>query len=119
MTDLGLNTSIVEKYKNNIQKGARPICVLLKLKDSWSIFVLDGHHKLTAYSQLKINPQVLVISKLDNHKIDSTTTGLNILKELGLSDKKIIDCFQNEVTNKIYEKFFINCYSKGLKELGL
>ncbi|MEM9929891.1 MAG: hypothetical protein AAF840_08745, partial [Bacteroidota bacterium] len=46
-------------------EGDRPIVVLTNIAGSEQVFVLDGHHKLTAYLALKIPPKTLLISKLD------------------------------------------------------
>lgn len=49
--------------------------------------MIDGHHKLNAYRELKINPRDLIISKIENSIIEPNQ-GIEILKKLGLNVKK-------------------------------
>ncbi len=107
--------SVVEKYKSKIKKGERPICVLFKLQDSWTIFVIDGHHKLNAYKELKINPKALIISKIENRAVE-TNQGIEIMKKLGLNDEKFITTFKYESEKKYYERNFKNHYQNGLNK---
>lgn len=113
LTQKYLDPSIVEQYKSNIQKGDRPICVLFKLKASWTIFVLDGHHKLHAYQALKINPKALIISKIEDSEV-KTNYAVEIMKNLGLNDEKYITAFKHERDKKYYEYNFKNHYQNGL-----
>lgn len=110
-----LDLSIVEKYKSIIKKGERSICDLFKLHDSWTIFVIDGHHKYNAYRELKINPRALIISKIENSIIEPNQ-GIEIMKKLGLNDEKIINSFKHESEKKHYEDNFKNHYQNGLDE---
>ena len=114
-TQKNLDISLVAKYKSKIKKGERPICVLFKLQNSWTIFVIDGHHKLNAYRELKTNPKALLISKIENSIIE-TNQGIEILKKLGLNDEKFITTFKNEREKKYYEDNFKNYYQNGLNE---
>ena len=61
---------ISEHYKKIIKEGIKPIVILynhnyeLENDTEWSHdFVLDGHHKLIAYDELRISPIRLIISK--------------------------------------------------------
>ena len=109
-----LDETIVSEYKEQIQKGERPIAVLIKIENSWVIYVIDGHHKFAAYNQLNVNPKVLLISKLDAKDIQ-LEEGISTLKKLGLKNEKWMKEYQNEKVNKLQEVSFISDYSKGLK----
>ncbi len=67
----------VKYYENVISKGRRPKAITIRelnIKQdnedegqpmvNTAMYVLDGHHKLVAYKNLKINPQYIVINKL-------------------------------------------------------
>lgn len=110
-----IDLTIVEQYKVKILKGERPISVVLKLQDSWNIFVIDGHHKLKAYKELKINPKVVIISKIDSNIIEKAQ-GLKIMENLGLDDKNILNTFIREKEMRYYENAFHRYYRKGLDE---
>lgn len=94
-TQTYLDQAKVEEYKIAIHRGDRPIVVLLKIKGSNDIFLLDGHHKLTAYNALKVVPQTLLITKLDTKPMRQEE-GSEILQQLGLQDKDWLRKYSNE-----------------------
>lgn len=117
LTQKYLGPSIVEQYKSNIQKGERPICVLFKLKASWTIFVIDGHHKLNAYQALKIKPKVLIISKIEGSEVE-TNYAIDIMKNLGLDDQGYIATFKDEREKKYYENRFKSYSPNGFDDFS-
>jgi hypothetical protein len=58
-----LNQERVKVYESDLKKRQRPIVITTSVKDGWAEFVIDGHHKLQAYQNLKIAPRVLQIVK--------------------------------------------------------
>ncbi|WP_375560667.1 hypothetical protein ACE193_23735 [Bernardetia sp. OM2101] len=110
-TQFHLNQKKVKQYKSIISKGKKPIVLLLMLENSANKYIIDGHHKLKAYKDLKINPKVLVISKLDAKNI-KYEEGMKIITSLGVSDKNIIERYKDEKESRFYENNFYNLYSK-------
>lgn len=110
-TQSQFNREVVEQYKKIIQDGKRPITILFKLKDSFTSFVIDGHHKFIAYQELKINPKVLVISKLDAKEI-TLEEGVNLLNHLGVSNLEEIQLYKDEKEGGLYKSNYQNFYSK-------
>jgi hypothetical protein len=109
-----IDIEIVKQYKEEITIGKRPIAVLIKIIDSWTIYIIDGHHKFKAYDELSINPRVLLISKMDSKKI-KLTEGITTMNELGMDKEDWIEIYRKEKMTKIYEKEFLSHYSQGLK----
>lgn len=58
-----LDRETIDGYENQISVGGRPLVVTVSVEDGWCEFVIDGHHKLEAYNNLKIAPNVLNITK--------------------------------------------------------
>jgi hypothetical protein len=58
-----LNQERIKFYEAILKQGQRPIVITASVKDGWTEFVIDGHHKLQAYTELKIAPRVLQIVK--------------------------------------------------------
>jgi hypothetical protein len=54
----------VEMYVHSISKGKRPIVLMASVENGWFEFVLDGHHKLLAYSQAGICPRILSVCRI-------------------------------------------------------
>jgi len=52
-TQSEFNENVVDEYIELIKKGNEPILILLKVKGSENTFIIDGHHKFTAYGRLK------------------------------------------------------------------
>ncbi|GAA1984195.1 hypothetical protein [Catenulispora subtropica] len=73
-TQQGLDPATVEQYEDAIASGARPAAVVVahvNQRQAWDAdeprtsltgFVLDGHHKLTAYANLDTPARVLLIA---------------------------------------------------------
>jgi len=72
-----LNQRRIKDYEKRIQAGERPLALAIRVKrgdqddeDSYqdnyfntTKYILDGHHKLVAYQNLKINPSYIVINR--------------------------------------------------------
>ncbi|REC63395.1 hypothetical protein DRF65_04665 [Chryseobacterium pennae] len=60
-----IDTDLVKYYTDLILSGVRPFAVILKGKygedDYFHEYILDGHHKLCAYRNLKIEPLFAII----------------------------------------------------------
>lgn len=60
-----IDTDLVKHYTELIASGIRPFAVILKGKygddDYFHEYILDGHHKLCAYRNLKIEPLFAII----------------------------------------------------------
>lgn len=65
-----LDKKRIEHYVEMIQSGKRP--KLLTASSSWSsvFYVLDGHHKLAAYIQLRQPPSFIDVARLDAPQLD-------------------------------------------------
>lgn len=113
-TQTYLDQNVVDDYKDKIKNGQRPIVILLKNKDSWVIFIIDGHHKLQAYKELKINPKALIISKLDNNEIGQDKA-IETMKELGMNNAAWIEIYKKEKETRAQERRFYNDGAKGLE----
>lgn len=59
----------VDNYREQILNGKRPQAIVLKTENSDLHFILDGHHKIQAYFELSVKPNLVLITKLDNYKI--------------------------------------------------
>lgn len=86
---------IVDEYLEIIEKGNEPITILLKSKDSENTFLIDGHHKFSAYGRLKKNAKCLLITKLDCETID---------KEEGISLIEKTNIRNNEYKHRFLER---------------
>ncbi|KOY85820.1 hypothetical protein AD998_06350 [bacterium 336/3] len=96
-----INSAFVEHYKKKIKAGIYPIPVLLKIKDSNTQYILDGHHKLKAYQDLKIKPYTLTINKLQSDDIE-THKGIEIMNLIDYNNtQKIIDVYTKQKSQKI------------------
>jgi hypothetical protein len=60
---------IVIQYEQLITKGLEPIVILLQANGSENSFLIDGHHKITAYRRLGVPVKCLQVTKLDATKI--------------------------------------------------
>lgn len=60
------DVSRVGYYRTAIRGGHRPVAVVLAvaLETGEATVILDGHHKIAAYREEKVSPQLLVISTL-------------------------------------------------------
>ncbi|KPE49809.1 hypothetical protein AOB46_17735 [Chryseobacterium indologenes] len=63
-----INIDLVKQYESLILSGARPFAIILTgkylEKDYFHDYILDGHHKLCAYKNLKMEPLFAVIEFL-------------------------------------------------------
>jgi|GEM_PF-6746516 len=64
-----LDPNRIGHYKDLIRSGKRPFCLIYnsEISDNDNYFVLDGHHKLMAYHNLKIRPSILEITQISAH----------------------------------------------------
>ena len=97
-TQYEFEEKIVEEYLELVEKGNKPITILLKSKDSENTFIVDGHHKFAAYGRLKKNAKCLIITKLDCETIN---------KEEGIS---LIE--NTNIRNTEYKKRFLERIKK-------
>jgi len=67
---VSINGSTVKKYIDLIKSGFRPVVITASTGvDFFSDFVVDGHHKLKAYKQLRISPHIIKIEKVPLTKL--------------------------------------------------
>ncbi len=69
--DTLLDQPAIEQYSRRIGAGERPRAVALccfseRFQDYTSAFVLDGHHKLAAYTRVGVPPSVWLVARLDS-----------------------------------------------------
>ncbi|NRA49425.1 MAG: hypothetical protein HRU12_09860 [Phaeodactylibacter sp.] len=75
-----INTQRVEYYEQLIRSGKRPYCLVLnnEAHEIENYYLIDGHHKLIAYKNLKENPRIIEVSLTANEglfdALDSTCT---------------------------------------------
>ena len=93
-TQSEFNENVVDEYIELIKKGNEPILILLKVKGSENTFIIDGHHKFTAYGRLKKNAKCLIITKLNSKKINKEE-GIEFIRKV-------------KPENSEYKKQFIN-----------
>ncbi|WP_196888425.1 hypothetical protein [Aureivirga sp. CE67] len=74
-----INWDRVKYFEEEIKKGKRPFAIIFSSdfisktsEADWisEYFILDGHHKLIAYSNLKIYPAIALITKINNSEFD-------------------------------------------------
>jgi hypothetical protein len=65
-TQNSIDNERVEKYKEQILRGSRPVIILLHVENSWMFYILDGHHKFCAYGKANIKPHAIIITKKGN-----------------------------------------------------
>ena len=61
-----LDSETIKAYEALIKSGKRPYCIVYnsEISDNDNNYVIDGHHKLMAYHNLKIRPNVLEITQI-------------------------------------------------------
>ncbi|MEV6768151.1 hypothetical protein AB0N05_05900 [Nocardia sp. NPDC051030] len=61
----------VQRYREQIRQGVRPALIGLRTisRHQWSGFVIDGHHKLSAYLREGAVPSIVWITRLDPPEI--------------------------------------------------
>ncbi|MCD8433530.1 hypothetical protein LNJ05_12235 [Tenacibaculum finnmarkense genomovar ulcerans] len=93
-----IDYKIVERYKNKIfDNKMKPLILVFNASQFIDDgFIIDGHHKLLAYNDLSINPNILRITKIDSK--------VKIYKNL-ISEYKYI---MNEPELKHYKRLTLN-----------
>lgn len=87
-----INPKRVKHYEDLIKNGERPLAISIRVKrgpedeesyqnsdENTTKYILDGHHKLVAYQNLKINPSYIVINRIlreDSNKPDESALPL-------------------------------------------
>lgn len=89
-TQTNLNYKKVKEYEAKLSY-IRPIAVLLGIKNCNINFILDGHHKLEAYNNLRLEPICLVITKMSNINYN----GLDDLAEISNNNSELINKYQD------------------------
>ncbi|NOQ74149.1 MAG: hypothetical protein GQ574_19230 [Crocinitomix sp.] len=72
---LDLDIDVIESYKQNILNGINPIIISYRKdygSETGDSYIIDGHHKLIAYHELKIEPKIWEIVKLHDEVYDET-----------------------------------------------
>ena len=82
-TQSSFNEQIVKQYIDLIKNSYKPIAILLKTENSENTFIIDGHHKLCAYSRLEAEAKCLMITKLNSETIDEQK-GIEIFNLCGI-----------------------------------
>ncbi|RYD60724.1 MAG: hypothetical protein EOP84_36620, partial [Verrucomicrobiaceae bacterium] len=58
-----LSEERVSFFEQKIRDGERPVLLTVSVKEGWSDFVIDGHHKLAAYTRSRIPAHYLNIQR--------------------------------------------------------
>jgi uncharacterized protein (TIGR02996 family) len=58
-----LDADRVAFYRKQIRRGQRPIVLTTSAETPWCEFVIDGHHKLAAYTEQQVKPTILNIDR--------------------------------------------------------
>lgn len=64
-----LSASRVDELCDEIRNGARPIVITLSADGAWGEFIIDGHHKISAYRQANVPILRLNVVRLDSARI--------------------------------------------------
>jgi hypothetical protein len=56
-----LSQERIAHFAQSIQRGERPMLFTISVDDGWSDFIIDGHHKLAAYTLTGTLPHYLSI----------------------------------------------------------
>lgn len=65
--DLSMSQEQILYYMLAIEEGMRPVAITTTVQRGWAEFILDGHHKLYAYSHLRISPRRICITAMDTN----------------------------------------------------
>ena len=109
-TQNSIDDKLVEEYKEEILRGARPTMVILHVENSFKFFILDGHHKFLAYQKAKIDANSIVISKLGN-EYKSTEETKRIAKQMKCDKQEYYKWMESEKSN-------LEHYKKGEMDLN-
>ena len=95
-----IDEELVASYKEEIQKGSRPVIVLLHMENSWMFHILDGHHKFCAYGRANIKPHAIIITKTGStyKSIASTVT---LARKMGCDNQYYISQMKQEKTKNL------------------
>lgn len=91
-TQAGYKLEVANDYESIIKEGAEPIMVILTSLGSENKFILDGHHKFTAYSKLNKPIRAFVITKLDKETV-TREQGLEVIKYSGSKNQEYKNWF--------------------------
>lgn len=58
-----LDAGRVEFFRERIRAGFRPVVLITSAERTYGDFVIDGHHKLAAYRQERVQPAILSITR--------------------------------------------------------
>lgn len=90
----------IEKFKNNIQRGIFPYCLILsnfaENEDSLNTYCLGSIEIILAYNQLKIKPRFVEIKKIND---ESLRLNDNLIQELNTS-------LYSWQLNSIFDRYF-------------
>lgn len=64
-----LSVAHVNRLAEDIQKGARPTVITLCADGAWGEFIIDGHHKVSAYRKANIPVRRLNIVRLSSERL--------------------------------------------------
>jgi hypothetical protein len=97
----------VKDYQQAIVQGARPIVILLHIKNSRMFFILDGHHKFCAYGKAGVKPSSIIITKQENDfKTIKQTADLALT--MGCDNKEYLNwmkCQKSDLSNYKNQQF--------------
>ena len=95
-----LNSERVAYHLERIRNGHRPLALTATTDDGWCEFVIDGHHKLQAYSQAGIDPSFISVCRLDAPRLSADS-----LSELFDAGHPMADQYRRVKTQYGSERF--------------
>jgi hypothetical protein len=100
-TQSSICDDIVDNYKEQILRGSRPIVVLLHVENSWMFYVIDGHHKLSAYRKANIEAHAMIITKIGNEykSLDET---IELAKSMNCTNMEYLNWMKKEKEDLSY-----------------
>ena len=96
-----INELLVDEYKENILKGAKPVMVIIHVENSHMFYILDGHHKFKAYKKANKSPFAIVITKLGN-EIKTEAEGIKLAKSMNCNNQDYLKRLKDEKQNLDY-----------------
>ncbi|WP_124981255.1 toxin-antitoxin system YwqK family antitoxin [Nonlabens xiamenensis] len=95
-----LDHETIKNYETLISSGKRPIVLIYNCEfENNNNYVLDGHHKLKAYQNLKISPRILEVTQISLDDIGM---------EFSLSN------FSSAISGKLFDWQLEHIFEKGL-----